>query len=64
MIGAGKEFQNLPFMHLSVNEIDLEFQYQYKNTWPKSNSIGFGWFDRFETFGYALVSIGGGSQGI
>lgn len=36
MIGVGKEFQNLPFMHLSVNEIDLKFQHRYNNTWPKA----------------------------
>ena len=36
VIGVGKEFQNLPFMHLSVNEIDLKFQYRYNNTWPKA----------------------------
>jgi len=36
VIGVGKEFQNLPFMHCSVNEIDLRFQYRYNNTWPKA----------------------------
>jgi L-iditol 2-dehydrogenase len=23
-------------MHLSVNEIDLKFEYRYNNTWPKA----------------------------
>ena len=23
-------------MHLSVNEIDLKYQYRYNNTWPKA----------------------------
>jgi len=36
VIGVGREFQNIPFMHLSVNEIDLKFQYRYNNTWPKA----------------------------
>ncbi|KAK9475105.1 chaperonin 10-like protein [Dipodascopsis tothii] len=35
-IGVGATFQNIPFMHLSVNEIRLEFQYRYCNTWPKA----------------------------
>jgi hypothetical protein len=29
VIGVGKDFQNLPLMHCSVNEIDLKFQYRY-----------------------------------
>jgi L-iditol 2-dehydrogenase len=36
VIGVGKDFQNLPFMHLSVNEIDLKFQYRYHDTWSKA----------------------------
>ena len=36
VIGVGQEFQKIPFMHLSVNEIDLKFQYRYHNTWPKA----------------------------
>ena len=36
VIGVGHEFQNLPFMHLSVNEIDLKFLYRYSNTWPRA----------------------------
>lgn len=35
VIGAGKDFQQIPFMHLSVNEMTLKFQYRYNNTWPK-----------------------------
>jgi L-iditol 2-dehydrogenase len=36
IIGVGADYQNLPFMHLSVNEIDIKFQYRYANTWPKA----------------------------
>ena len=36
VIGVGTEFQNFPFMHLSVNEIDPKFQYRYHDTWPKA----------------------------
>jgi L-iditol 2-dehydrogenase len=36
VIGVGNESQNLPFMHLSVNEIDLKFLYRYHDTWPKA----------------------------
>lgn len=36
IIGVGHDFMNLPFMHLSVNEIDVKFQYRYRNTWPRA----------------------------
>ena len=36
VIGVGTEFQQFPFMHLSVKEIDLKFQYRYHETWPKA----------------------------
>jgi L-iditol 2-dehydrogenase len=36
VIGVGNESQNFPFMHLSVNEIDLKFLYRYHDTWPKA----------------------------
>jgi L-iditol 2-dehydrogenase len=36
VIGVGQEFQNIPFMHMSANEIDLKFDYRYANTWPKA----------------------------
>ena len=26
----------IPFMRLSTQEIDLQFQYRYANTWPKA----------------------------
>ena len=26
----------LPFMRLSTQEIDLQFQYRYANTWPRA----------------------------
>lgn len=35
IIGVGKDFQNIPFMYLSVNEITMKFQYRYANMWPK-----------------------------
>lgn len=36
IIGVGKDFQNIPFMHLSAMEIDLRFQYRYHDTYPKA----------------------------
>ena len=34
IIGVGKEYQQIPFMVLSVKEIAVTFQYRYANTWP------------------------------
>lgn len=39
MIGVGKDFQSIPFMHLSSHEIDLRFQYRYRDTYPKAISL-------------------------
>ncbi|EXA34299.1 L-iditol 2-dehydrogenase [Fusarium oxysporum f. sp. raphani 54005] len=39
VIGVGKDFQNIPFMHLSSKEIDLRFQYRYHDTYPKAISL-------------------------
>ncbi|KAF4539448.1 L-arabinitol 4-dehydrogenase protein [Lasiodiplodia theobromae] len=39
VIGAGKNFQSVPFMHLSTKEIDLRFQYRYHDTYPKAISL-------------------------
>lgn len=39
VIGVGKDFQNIPFMHLSANEIDLKFQYRYHDTYPRAISL-------------------------
>ncbi|PBP24924.1 L-arabinitol 4-dehydrogenase [Diplocarpon rosae] len=36
VIGVGKNEMNIPFMRLSVREIDLHFQYRYCNTWPRA----------------------------
>lgn len=36
VIGVGKNIQSIPFMHLSANEIDLQYQYRYANQYPKS----------------------------
>ncbi|KAN0115454.1 sorbitol dehydrogenase [Hyaloscypha variabilis] len=36
VISVGADYQNLPFMHLSVNEIDVRLQYRYANTWPRA----------------------------
>ena len=36
VIGVGKPDMNVPFMRLSTQEIDLQFQYRYANTWPKA----------------------------
>ena len=35
-IGCGKDFQTLPFMHMSTREIDLKFQYRYRDTYPRA----------------------------
>ena len=35
VVGVGRDtMNNLPFMHLSLNEIDLKFTNRYSNTWP------------------------------
>ncbi len=36
VIGVGKHFQTIPFMHLSTNEITLKFLFRYRDTWPKA----------------------------
>ncbi|MCJ1480531.1 L-arabinitol 4-dehydrogenase [Schaereria dolodes] len=36
VIGVGKSEMNMPFMRLSTQEIDLQFQYRYCNTWPRA----------------------------
>lgn len=36
VIGVGKPEMTLPFMRLSTQEIDLQFQYRYANTWPRA----------------------------
>ena len=36
IIGVGKNEQQFPFMHLSVNEIDVSYQYRYANQYPKA----------------------------
>jgi len=36
IIGVGKAVQNMPFMHLSANEIDVRWQYRYANQYPKA----------------------------
>ncbi|KAL2832362.1 chaperonin 10-like protein [Aspergillus pseudoustus] len=39
VIGVGKDFQNIPFMHMSAKEIDLKFQYRYHDIYPKAISL-------------------------
>jgi L-iditol 2-dehydrogenase len=39
VIGCGKDFQNIPFSYMSANEIDLRFQYRYKNVYPKAITL-------------------------
>ncbi|KAL4734362.1 chaperonin 10-like protein [Aspergillus similis] len=39
VIGVGKDFQNIPFMHMSAKEIDLRFQYRYHDIYPKAISL-------------------------
>lgn len=36
VIGVGKPDINIPFMRLSTQEIDLQFQYRHSNTWPRA----------------------------
>lgn len=36
VIGVGKDEIKIPFMRLSVKEVDLQFQYRYSNTWPRA----------------------------
>ncbi|KAG8533937.1 L-arabinitol 4-dehydrogenase [Bacidia gigantensis] len=36
VIGVGKPNMSVPFMRLSTQEIDLQFQYRYANTWPRA----------------------------
>lgn len=36
IIGVGKNEVKIPFMRCSTEEIDLQFQYRYCNTWPKA----------------------------
>ncbi|KAI4272058.1 MAG: hypothetical protein LQ337_005570 [Flavoplaca oasis] len=36
VIGVGKPDVQMPFMRLSTQEIDLQFQYRYCNTWPRA----------------------------
>jgi hypothetical protein len=39
IIGVGKEFQQIPFMHASFREIDIRFQFRYHETYPKAISL-------------------------
>lgn len=36
VIGVGKDQMNFPFMRLSAQEIDLQFQQRYVNMWPRA----------------------------
>ncbi|EOR04149.1 hypothetical protein E3P92_00089 [Wallemia ichthyophaga] len=36
IIGVGKDIQTIPFMHLSANEIDLQWQFRYANQYPRA----------------------------
>jgi L-iditol 2-dehydrogenase len=39
IIGVGKAFQQIPFMHASFREIDIKFQFRYHETYPKAISL-------------------------
>lgn len=39
IIGVGKNFQTIPFMHASFREIDIRFQFRYHETYPKAISL-------------------------
>ncbi|SPC65510.1 probable xylitol dehydrogenase [Ustilago sp. UG-2017b] len=36
VIGVGASYQQIPFMHLSTNEITLKFLFRYRDTWPRA----------------------------
>ena len=36
VIGVGKNEMKIPFMRLSTQEIDLQWQYRYSNAWPRA----------------------------
>ena len=36
VIGVGRSEMKIPFMRLSTQEIDLQYQYRYCNTWPRA----------------------------
>lgn len=36
VIGLGKPDMTVPFMRLATQEIDLQFQFRYANTWPRA----------------------------
>ena len=36
VIGVGRPNMAIPFMRLSTQEVDLQFQYRYSNTWPRA----------------------------
>lgn len=36
IIGVGKDFQQIPFMYASFREIDIRFQFRYRETYPKA----------------------------
>ena len=37
VIGVGsKDFQQYPFMYVSIREIDIRFQFRYRETYPKA----------------------------
>ncbi|EMC96252.1 hypothetical protein BAUCODRAFT_122276 [Baudoinia panamericana UAMH 10762] len=39
IIGVGKDFQQIPFMHASIREIDVRFQFRYRETYPKAITL-------------------------
>lgn len=36
VVGVGKNEMKIPFMRLSTQEIDLQWQYRYSNAWPRA----------------------------
>ncbi|GAB7364998.1 hypothetical protein MBLNU230_g5781t1 [Neophaeotheca triangularis] len=39
IIGVGKDFQQIPFMYCNEREIDIKFQYRYRETYPKAITL-------------------------
>lgn len=36
VIGCGKDFATIPFMYMAGKEIDLRFQYRYRDIYPRA----------------------------
>lgn len=39
IIGVGANYQQIPFMYCNEREIDIKFQYRYRETYPKAITL-------------------------